>query len=134
MCVKSHSSLRGSCWLLMSVHLGKERVFWSPVTVLPQEAEIDSIHQLVVGATENIKEGNEDIREVSTLGAPQVSPLWHHVWAAAVILLAWLPKCLAGAQPPGLTWWHHTASSPSPPNPGPPLLPRDMTHGPPKEQ
>ncbi|GAB5570953.1 syntaxin-18 isoform X3 [Prionailurus iriomotensis] len=27
------------------------------------EAEIDSIHQLVVGATENIKEGNEDIRE-----------------------------------------------------------------------
>lgn len=34
----------------------------------PQEAEIDSIHQLVVGATENIKEGNEDIREVGTLG------------------------------------------------------------------
>lgn len=33
---------------------------------LPQEAEIDSIHQLVVGATENIKEGNEDIREVRT--------------------------------------------------------------------
>ncbi|XP_064221706.1 syntaxin-18 isoform X4 [Aotus nancymaae] len=31
--------------------------------VLQQEAEIDSIHQLVVGATENIKEGNEDIRE-----------------------------------------------------------------------
>uniref|UniRef100_A0A2K5M6R7 Syntaxin-18 n=1 Tax=Cercocebus atys TaxID=9531 RepID=A0A2K5M6R7_CERAT len=31
--------------------------------VLPQEAEIDSIHQLVVGATENIKEGNKDIRE-----------------------------------------------------------------------
>lgn len=29
-----------------------------------QETEIDSIHQLVVGATENIKEGNEDIREV----------------------------------------------------------------------
>ncbi|EPY77943.1 hypothetical protein CB1_001159005 [Camelus ferus] len=27
------------------------------------EAEIDNIHQLVVGATENIKEGNEDIRE-----------------------------------------------------------------------
>lgn len=41
-----------------------------PVAVLPQEAEIDSIHQLVVGATENIKEGNEDIREVSTLGPP----------------------------------------------------------------
>ncbi|VCW67976.1 unnamed protein product [Gulo gulo] len=34
-----------------------------PEMVLPQEAEIDSIHQLVVGATENIKEGNEDIRE-----------------------------------------------------------------------
>lgn len=33
-------------------------------SVLPQEADIDSIHQLVVGATENIKEGNEDIREV----------------------------------------------------------------------
>ncbi|XP_037685313.1 syntaxin-18 isoform X2 [Choloepus didactylus] len=31
--------------------------------VLQQEAEIDNIHQLVVGATENIKEGNEDIRE-----------------------------------------------------------------------
>ncbi|KAM6221548.1 syntaxin-18 [Rhynchocyon petersi] len=31
--------------------------------VLQQEAEIDTIHQLVVGATENIKEGNEDIRE-----------------------------------------------------------------------
>lgn len=29
-----------------------------------QEAEIDNIHQLVVGATENVKEGNEDIREV----------------------------------------------------------------------
>ncbi|XP_031798735.1 syntaxin-18 isoform X2 [Sarcophilus harrisii] len=33
--------------------------------VLQQETEIDSIHQLVVGATENIKEGNEDIRETS---------------------------------------------------------------------
>ncbi|KAF7248239.1 Syntaxin-18 [Varanus komodoensis] len=32
--------------------------------VLQQEAEIDNIHQIVVGATENIKEGNEDIREV----------------------------------------------------------------------
>ncbi|XP_039191791.1 syntaxin-18 isoform X4 [Crotalus tigris] len=31
--------------------------------VLQQEAEIDNIHQIVVGATENIKEGNEDIRE-----------------------------------------------------------------------
>lgn len=31
--------------------------------VLQQEVEIDNIHQLVVGATENIKEGNEDIRE-----------------------------------------------------------------------
>ncbi|XP_054855387.1 syntaxin-18 isoform X2 [Eublepharis macularius] len=31
--------------------------------VLKQEVEIDNIHQLVVGATENIKEGNEDIRE-----------------------------------------------------------------------
>ncbi|TRY54241.1 hypothetical protein DNTS_010106 [Danionella cerebrum] len=31
--------------------------------VLHQETEIDSIHQLVVGATENVKEGNEDIRE-----------------------------------------------------------------------
>lgn len=30
-----------------------------------QETEIDSIHQLVVGATENVKEGNEDIREVT---------------------------------------------------------------------
>ncbi|XDV37888.1 hypothetical protein PO909_007415, partial [Leuciscus waleckii] len=31
--------------------------------VLHQETEIDSIHELVVGATENVKEGNEDIRE-----------------------------------------------------------------------
>ncbi|XP_075952032.1 syntaxin-18 isoform X4 [Anarhichas minor] len=31
--------------------------------VLQQETEIDGIHQLVVGATENVKEGNEDIRE-----------------------------------------------------------------------
>ncbi|KAF7698311.1 syntaxin-18 [Silurus meridionalis] len=31
--------------------------------VLQQEVEIDNIHQLVVGATENVKEGNEDIRE-----------------------------------------------------------------------
>ncbi|XP_065130556.2 syntaxin-18 [Paramisgurnus dabryanus] len=31
--------------------------------VLHQETEIDNIHQLVVGATENVKEGNEDIRE-----------------------------------------------------------------------
>ncbi|KAL2077861.1 hypothetical protein ACEWY4_027365 [Coilia grayii] len=31
--------------------------------VLQQETEIDSIHQLVVGATEHVKEGNEDIRE-----------------------------------------------------------------------
>ncbi|XP_051514447.1 syntaxin-18 [Myxocyprinus asiaticus] len=31
--------------------------------VLEQETEIDSIHHLVVGATENVKEGNEDIRE-----------------------------------------------------------------------
>lgn len=32
-----------------------------------QETEIDSIHQLVVGATENVKEGNEDIREVMVM-------------------------------------------------------------------
>ncbi|XP_056625166.1 syntaxin-18 isoform X1 [Triplophysa dalaica] len=31
--------------------------------VLQQDTEIDNIHQLVVGATENVKEGNEDIRE-----------------------------------------------------------------------
>ncbi|XP_051897338.1 syntaxin-18 [Pristis pectinata] len=31
--------------------------------VLQQEKEIDSIHELVVGTTENVKEGNEDIRE-----------------------------------------------------------------------
>uniref|UniRef100_A0A3B5MIL6 Syntaxin-18 n=1 Tax=Xiphophorus couchianus TaxID=32473 RepID=A0A3B5MIL6_9TELE len=31
--------------------------------VLQQESDIDNIHQLVVGATENVKEGNEDIRE-----------------------------------------------------------------------
>lgn len=40
----------------------------SPVSRLAfsakQETEINSIHQLVVGATENVKEGNEDIREV----------------------------------------------------------------------
>ncbi|XP_038135950.1 syntaxin-18 [Cyprinodon tularosa] len=31
--------------------------------VLQQESDIDNINQLVVGATENVKEGNEDIRE-----------------------------------------------------------------------
>ncbi|XP_037534525.1 syntaxin-18 [Nematolebias whitei] len=31
--------------------------------VLQQESEIDNIHELVVGATENVKDGNEDIRE-----------------------------------------------------------------------
>ncbi|XP_003224195.1 syntaxin-18 [Anolis carolinensis] len=31
--------------------------------VLQQDVDIDNIHQIVVGATENIKEGNEDIRE-----------------------------------------------------------------------
>ncbi|XP_078393645.1 syntaxin-18 [Cetorhinus maximus] len=31
--------------------------------VLQQEKEIDGIHELVVGTTENVKEGNEDIRE-----------------------------------------------------------------------
>ncbi|KAI1238182.1 hypothetical protein IHE44_0012899 [Lamprotornis superbus] len=36
--------------------------------VLQQETDIDNIHQLVVGATENIKEGNEDIREKMTVG------------------------------------------------------------------
>ncbi|XP_023375954.1 syntaxin-18 [Pteropus vampyrus] len=48
--------------------------------VLQQEADIDSIHQLVVGATENIKEGNEDIREVCTPGPrPHRSVTWQHV-------------------------------------------------------
>uniref|UniRef100_A0ABI8A0J7 Syntaxin-18 n=1 Tax=Felis catus TaxID=9685 RepID=A0ABI8A0J7_FELCA len=47
--------------------------------VLQQEAEIDSIHQLVVGATENIKEGNEDIREgplPGTRGGAQTGHSW----------------------------------------------------------
>lgn len=43
-------------------------------SVLPQEADIDSIHQLVVGATENIKEGNEDIREVCAPLSPAPGP------------------------------------------------------------
>lgn len=34
---------------------------------LKQESDIDNIHQLVVGATENVKEGNEDIREVDLI-------------------------------------------------------------------
>ncbi|XP_050803854.1 syntaxin-18 isoform X3 [Gopherus flavomarginatus] len=37
--------------------------------VLQQDTEIDTIHQLVVGATENIKGGNEDIREVMLLSS-----------------------------------------------------------------
>uniref|UniRef100_A0A287D7Z4 Syntaxin-18 n=1 Tax=Ictidomys tridecemlineatus TaxID=43179 RepID=A0A287D7Z4_ICTTR len=55
--------------------------------VLQQEAEIDSIHQLVVGATENIKEGNEDIREVGALGSPgcdlgkAMQGLWGQLWS-----------------------------------------------------
>uniref|UniRef100_A0A2R8ZYF7 Syntaxin-18 n=1 Tax=Pan paniscus TaxID=9597 RepID=A0A2R8ZYF7_PANPA len=43
--------------------------------VLQQEAEIDGVHQLVVGATENIKEGNEDIRESPHLFPIQSSTL-----------------------------------------------------------
>lgn len=50
--------------------MGAVPVLTCPVP--PQEAEIDSIHQLVVGATENIKEGNEDIREVGALWAPSL--------------------------------------------------------------
>lgn len=47
---------------------GQERRYIYPTLFsFPQEAEIDNIHQLVVGATENIKEGNEDIREVDGL-------------------------------------------------------------------
>lgn len=42
---------------------------WVYLTLFPQETEIDNIHQLVVGATENIKEGNEDIREVGAWGS-----------------------------------------------------------------
>ncbi len=49
-----HSILKRGCtWTHCSFHS-----LW-------QETEIDSIHQLVVGATENVKEGNEDIREVT---------------------------------------------------------------------
>lgn len=51
-CITVYSGAGGGrCWCL-------------PAPLSLQEAEIDSIHQLVVGATENIKEGNEDIREV----------------------------------------------------------------------
>lgn len=54
-------------------------------TFLPQEAEIDNIHQLVVGATENIKEGNEDIREVGTLWAPSL------IWRGTEAGRQWSP-------------------------------------------
>lgn len=54
---------------------------------LPQEADIDSIHQLVVGATENIKEGNEDIREVCTPG-----PRPPHSVSSASVLLGMRPQ------------------------------------------
>ncbi|XP_012579498.1 PREDICTED: syntaxin-18 [Condylura cristata] len=40
-----------------------QRLIGEMNSLCDEEAEIDSIHQLVVGATENIKEGNEDIRE-----------------------------------------------------------------------
>lgn len=61
-------------------------------SVLPQEADIDSIHQLVVGATENIKEGNEDIREVCAQPPPQApAPPWCSLCRPA------------GGAPPGLT-------------------------------
>ncbi|EPQ07712.1 Syntaxin-18 [Myotis brandtii] len=40
-----------------------QRLIGEMNSLFDEEAEIDSIHQLVVGATENIKEGNEDIRE-----------------------------------------------------------------------
>lgn len=61
----------GGCCLQHSVCSWEEAVaIFTQHPFLPQEAEIDSIHQLVVGATENIKEGNEDIREVGALGSP----------------------------------------------------------------
>lgn len=41
-----------------------------PTFSTKQETEINSIHQLVVGATENVKEGNEDIREVMFTWSP----------------------------------------------------------------
>lgn len=47
-------------WEEVEVKLIVRLTFW-------QETEIDGIHQLVVGATENVKEGNEDIREVTPL-------------------------------------------------------------------
>ncbi|XP_030419471.1 syntaxin-18 isoform X2 [Gopherus evgoodei] len=53
--------------------------------VLQQDTEIDTIHQLVVGATENIKGGNEDIREVMLLS----SVLMHFLLLA---IKAFLPK------------------------------------------
>ncbi|KAF6372573.1 syntaxin 18 [Rhinolophus ferrumequinum] len=49
--------------IVMCTGAGGGRCWCSSAPLSPQEAEIDSIHQLVVGATENIKEGNEDIRE-----------------------------------------------------------------------
>lgn len=66
------SLLRRSCTRWVSA--SGQRRWMRPLSVLSpvsrltfsakQETEINSIHQLVVGATENVKEGNEDIREV----------------------------------------------------------------------
>lgn len=62
------SLLKKSCnrWV-DGFHFQSKHVFicgQTTVSLSWQEAEIDGIHQLVVGATENVKEGNEDIREV----------------------------------------------------------------------
>ncbi|KAF6372575.1 syntaxin 18 [Rhinolophus ferrumequinum] len=73
--------------------------------VLQQEAEIDSIHQLVVGATENIKEGNEDIREVGhqkQRGLPSVGA----VLPGHVLLLPALPRLVRQLAAPGLSPEH----------------------------
>lgn len=70
-CVKPQHLVSGSYCYYGDIRSAKEVAVVFICCSLPrQEAEIDSIHQLVVGATENIKEGNEDIREVGTLGAP----------------------------------------------------------------
>ena len=52
--------------ILVKVHGGWMFMY----AFLPQETEIDNIHQLVVGTTENVKEGNEDIREVNNPTVP----------------------------------------------------------------
>ena len=56
----------------LSVHLDKNSFFLaenSRISLFPQETDINRVAHTVVGATENIKDANEEIREVCIMMA-----------------------------------------------------------------